>query len=94
MIKEEFSKLLSVKITVDELQKAKKKIKSRFAYSAETVSEIGENIGYYCTVCEDLKLVEDYLTYLEEITVEDLENTIRTYLDINNAVISVLVPEK
>ena len=94
LIKDELTKLLSVKISTDELQKSKKKIKSRFAYSAETVSEIGENIGYYCTVCDDLKLVEDYLTYLENITVEDLENTITKYLDINNAVISVLVPEK
>ncbi len=94
LIKKELENLLLVKISIDELQKSKKKIKSRFAYSAETVSEIGENIGYYCTVCEDLKLVEDYLTFLDEITVEDLENTIKKYLDINNAVISVLVPEK
>lgn len=94
LIKDELSKLLTIKITDDELQKSKKKIKSRFAYSAETVSEIGENIGYYCTVCEDLKLVEDYLTYLEEITINDLENVIKRYLGIDNAVISVLVPEK
>ena len=42
---------------------------------------------------EDLKLVEDYLKDLEEITVEDLENTIREYIDLNHAVISVLLPE-
>ena len=73
--------------------KAKKKTKSQFAYSAETVSEIGETIGYYMTVCEDLKLIEDYLNDLESITVEDLNNAIKLYLDINNAVISVLMPE-
>ena len=76
------------------MEKAKKKIKSRFAYSAETVSEIGETIGYYMTVCEDLKLIENYLKDLDEITVEDLENTIKQYLNINNAVISILEPEK
>ena len=75
------------------MEKAKKKIKSRFAYSAETVSEIGETIGYYMTVCEDLKLIENYLKDLEEITVEDLENTTKQYLNINNAVISILEPE-
>lgn len=94
LIKEQLSMLLTNKITEDELQKAKKKTKSRFAYSAETVSEIGETIGYYSTVCEDLKLVEDYLKDLEEISVADLENAINKYLNINNAVISVLVPEK
>ena len=84
---------MSNKITEEELKKAKKKIKARFACEAETVSDIGENIGYYMTVCEDLKLVEDYLNDLNEITVADLENTIRKYLSLDNAVISLLVPE-
>ena len=85
--------LLKNKITEEELAKAKKKIKSRFAYAAETVSEIGETIGYYMTVCEDLKLVEDYLNDLDAITINDLENTIKKYLSLDNAVISILEPE-
>lgn len=92
MIKAELAKLLSEKITADELMKAKKKTKSRFAENAETVSEIGETIGYYMTVCGDLKLVEEYLRDLENITVEDLEDSVRKYLNINNAVISLLMP--
>ena len=94
LVKQEITNLLTNRITEEELEKAKKKIKSRFAYSAETVSEIGETIGYYMTVCEDLKLIENYLKDLDEITVEDLENTIKQYLNINNAVISILEPEK
>ena len=92
MIKAELAKLLSEKITADELMKAKKKTKSRFAENAETVSEIGETIGYYMTVCGDLKLVEEYLRDLENITIEDLEASVRKYLNINNAVISLLMP--
>lgn len=94
LIKKEMTNLLDNKISQEELLKAKKKVKSRFAYSAETVSEIGETIGYYMTVCDDLKLIEDYLKDVEDITIEDLENSIKTYLDINNAVISVLDPEE
>lgn len=93
LIKQELQNLTENRITEEELLKAKKKIKTRFAYAAETVSEIGETIGYYMTVCEDLTLIEQYLKDLDEITVEDLENTIHKYLDINNAVISILVPE-
>ena len=52
-----------------------------------------ENIGYYMTVCEDLKLVEDYLKDLQEISVDDLEATIRKYLSLDNAVMSLVVPE-
>lgn len=94
LVKEELANLLNNKITDEELAKAKKRTKSRFAYAAETVSEIGETIGYYMTVCDDLKLIEDYLKDLEDITVADLENVIRKYLSIDNAVISVLVPEE
>ena len=94
LVKKEIENLLSSRITEDELEKAKKKTKSRFAYAAETVSEIGETIGYYMTVCEELKLIENYLKAIEAITVDDLENTIRKYLNLNNAVISILEPEK
>ena len=69
-------------------------MKSRFAFGAETVSEIGETIGYYMTVCDDLKLIEEYLADLDSIQIADLEDTIRKYLAIENAVISVLVPER
>lgn len=92
LVKEELAKLLTNRISKEELSKAKKRTKSRFAYSAETVSEIGETIGYYMTVCEDLKLIEEYLADLDSITVEDLEDTIKKYLSLDNAVISVLVP--
>ena len=94
LVKEEISNLINNKISEEELEKAKKKIKSRFAYAAETVSEIGETIGYYMTVCEDLKLIENYLKDLDAITISDLENTVKKYLNINNAVISILEPEK
>lgn len=93
LVKQELFDLLNVRITDDELSKAKKRIKSRFAYAAETVSEIGETIGYYMTVCDDLRLIEDYLTDLDSITVDDLNEVIIKYLSIDNAVISVLVPE-
>lgn len=91
-IKVELENLITKPITESEFLKAKKKTKSRFAYSAETVSEIGETIGYYTTVCEDLKLVEDYLNDLDSISIEDLNNAIKTYLNIDNAVISILMP--
>lgn len=94
LVKKELANLLVNKISEEELLKAKKGTKSRFAYSAETVSEIGETIGYYMTVCDDLALIEDYLKILEDITVSDLENVIHKYLSLDNAVISVLVPEE
>ncbi len=93
LVKQELEKIKK-DITEDEFKKAKKKIQSRFAYNAETVSEIGETIGYYMTVCNNLALVEDYLNILNNITISDLHDTAVKYFNINNAVISVLMPEK
>lgn len=92
LVKKEIEDIKST-ITEDELIKAQKKIKSRFAANAETVSEIGENIGYYMTVCNDLSLVTDYLDIVNNISVGDLEDAAERFLNINNATISVLLPE-
>ena len=92
LIKEELEKVKE-NITERELNKAKKKLKSRFACEVETVSEIGESIGYYMTVCDDLDIAEDYIPTCEAITTTDLQEVAKKYLDINNAVISVLRPK-
>ena len=92
LIKEEINKL-QYGISERELNKAKKKLKSRFATEVETVSEIGESIGYYMTVCDNLALAEDYIPICDSITSEDLINAAKQYLDLNHVVISVLVPQ-
>lgn len=91
LVKEEIEKLKE-NITEREINKARKKLKSRFAGEAETVSDIGESIGYYMTVCDDLALAEDYLPICESLTAEDLKEAAKKYLDLNHAVISVLRP--
>ena len=80
-------------IAENEFKKAKNKIKADFAADAETVSAIGETIGYYMTVCEDLTLAESYLGEVERITINDLKKAAQRYLNIDNAVISTLIPQ-
>ena len=93
LVKQEIEKLKEG-ITERELNKARKKLKSNFACEVETVSEIGESIGYYMTVCDDLSLAEQYIPVCESITADYLVETAKKYLDINNAVISVLSPKR
>lgn len=93
LIKSQINKLLSDGITEKELKKAKKKLKAGFAANAETVSDIAETIGFYMTVCENLECVNEYVKILDEITLEDIKTLSNKYLDINKAVISVLMPE-
>ena len=91
-IENEIDKILNNNVTEEELQKAKKKIKSQFAFNAETVSEIGETIGYYMTVCDSLEQVEEYLDVLSNIKAEDLRQCANKYLTLNHASISLLMP--
>ena len=91
LVKEELEKV-KTDITDREINKAKKKLKSRFACEAETVSDIGEAIGYYMTVCDELKLAENYMPTCDSMTKEYLQEAAKKYLDINHAVISVLMP--
>ncbi len=93
LIKKELNNFLSGDMTQREFNKAKKKLKSRFAESAETVSDIAENIGYYMTVCDDLDLVEKYPLLLEEITIDDVNEIANKYLNLNHSVTTVLLPE-
>ncbi len=91
LVKSEIEKIKEG-ISEQEINKARKKLKSRFACEVETVSDIGETIGYYMTVCDDLALAEDYLPICEKLTAEDLVEAAKKYLDLNHAVISVLKP--
>ena len=93
LIKHEFEMLLKDGMTEREFNKAKKKLKARFAESSETVSDIAENIGYYMTVCDNLDLVEQYLEDLENYNLEDVNQVARKYLQFNNSVTTVLLPE-
>ena len=90
-LKQEIDKI-KTSITEREFKKAVKKTKAQFANNAETVSEIADTIGSYMTVCNNLVLIEDYLDILEGLKIEDAQEAAKKYLNINNAVISVLMP--
>ncbi len=93
LLKDEIQKILNKDMTQKEFEKAKKKLKVRFAQGAETVSEIAESIGYYMTVCDDLDLAESYLNDLENYTLEEANKTAQKYLQLQNSVTTVLLPE-
>ena len=92
-IKNQVEKLCAEGITEKELKKAKKKLKAGFAENSETVSDIGENIGFYMTVCDNLEYIEEYINIIDTITMEDIKNVAQQYLNINHATISILMPE-
>ncbi len=82
------------KISEEELNKAKKRLKVNFAESAETVSEIADTIGHYMTVMEDVALANEYLKALDEIDTNYIENVVKKYLTNDKCSISILMPKK
>ena len=92
LIDSEIADFISSGITVQELKKAVKKLESRFAGNAETVSDISETLGYYVTACENLNLAGEYLDTLKGISLDDVKNIAHKYLNKSNAAVSVLMP--
>ena len=94
LVKAEIEKLYTDGISENELKKAVKKLKARFAETSETVSDIAETIGYYMTVCDDAEPINSYLSILEGITVQDVKDYAKKYIDLSHAVFALLLPEE
>ena len=77
LLKKEVEKLTNIEER--EFQKAVKKLKVRFAESAETVSDIADTIGYYMTVCDNIELVEEYQKELENINLSEFKNLVKKF---------------
>ena len=92
LLKNEVKNIAEAPVQESELNKAKKKLKTRFAEESETVSEIGEAIGHYMTICKDIDCYTEYLPTLETLTVQDIQNCAKQYLDLNKVNISALMP--
>jgi len=94
LLRNEFRNIVDFPVSEEELRKAKKKLKSNFAEESETVSEIGESIGHYITICDNITCYAEYLKVLDTITIQDILEAAGKYLDLNKVSISILLPER
>ena len=94
LLKQEIAALAESEITDEEFLKAVKKVKTGLAAASETVSDIADMIGNAFTVLYDIKLLEEVVSVVDTITKDDLINYAKNNLNINNAVISTLVPDE
>ena len=90
----EIEKLQKNEIAEDEITKAKNIIERDTYYSRESVSNIASEIGYTATLTDDTTYYKNYLENINKVTAEDLKRVAKTYLDIDSAVISVIMPSK
>ena len=93
-IKEQIKRMYTEEISEQELNKVKKKLKAYFAANSETVSDIADTIGEYMTVYGNLEYVEEYVETIDKITVNDIKTIAMKYINVDNSVISVLLPNE
>lgn len=90
----EIEKIQKNEITPEEIQKAKNIIERDTFYSRESVSNIASAIGYTVTLTNDTSYYKNYLDNINKVTAEDLKRVAKEYLDIDSAVISIILPSK
>ena len=79
-------------INEDEFKKAKKRAMVNFVQDSEMVSDISDSIGYWVSVCDDIKLANKYLDTLNEIDCKYLQDIAIKYLNPDNVSVSLLLP--
>lgn len=95
LVKQELSKLTdSDPVTEAEFKRAVQKLKVSFAETAETAAGLGEMIGDYVTVSGKLENFSNYLPTLEHITLDEVRETAKQYLNPEKAYTSVMVPSQ
>jgi zinc protease len=84
--------LTDVPITLEEFQRAVKKLKVDFAAAVETAAGISESMGESVTLIDDERLFTGYLDALSRVTLAQVHQAARTYLALDKAYTSVLTP--
>ena len=90
----EIEKLKKNEIPIDEIQKAKNIIERDTYYSRESVSNIAGEIGYTVTLTNSTEYYKNYLDNINKVTEKDIKHVIKTYLNPDSAVISIVLPSK
>jgi predicted Zn-dependent peptidase len=90
---EQVEKLKNESIDPKELAKAKNQLESEFVFGLQSVSDKGEQIGYYQTQLNDYTSLFDEANKYQTVTADDVMRVAKKYFSENNRNLIVLVPE-
>lgn len=91
-----FSEIENLKkegVTESQVQTAKNMIEHDTYFARESVSNIAQEIGYTFVTTGDTKFYETYLNNIKKVSVNDVNNVIKKYLDKNKSAVSVILPK-
>lgn len=90
---EQIDKLKEEPVDSMELQKAKNQLEAEFISGLQSVSDKGNQIGYYQTILGDYTRLFDEASKYQAVTAQDVMRVAKKYFDKKNRTIAVLVPE-
>jgi zinc protease len=90
---EQIDKIKNEPVDPKELQKAKNQLEAEFVFGLQSVSDKGEQIGYYQTMLGDYTPLFGEAKKYQAVTTEDVMRVAKKYLDSNNRNVAILVPE-
>ena len=90
---DELNKVRNGNIDEQEIDTAKSIIERDTFYSRESTANIANELGYTTLVYGDSKYYDEYVDNIKKVTKTDLEKVAKKYLNPNQAVISIMLPE-
>ena len=90
---EQIDKIKTEPVDPKELQKAKNQLESEFVFGLQSVSDKGEQMGYYQNILGDYAKLFGEANKYQAVTAEDVMRVAKKYFDANNRNMVVLVPE-
>ena len=90
---EQIDKIKNEPVDPKELQKAKNQLEAEFVFGLQSVSDKGEQIGYYQTLLGDYTPLFGEAKKYQAVTAEDVMRVVKKYLEPNNRNVAILVPE-
>ncbi len=75
----------------EEMQSAKNQLEAYFIYQNDSVSDQGEQLGYYSTVA-DLDYLRDIVSKIKAVTPQQVQDVARKYFTIDNLTVGIFTP--
>lgn len=88
----EIEKMRNGNFDESDIQTAKSIIERDTFYSRESTSNIANELGYTTLIYNDSKFFNDYIDNIKKVTKSDILRVAKKYLNSNNAVISIILP--
>jgi predicted Zn-dependent peptidase len=81
-------------VTAEELTRAKNKMRMDFIQRLDSNPSLAATLSYFEVLLGDYRYFSDYLKNIEKVTVQDIQQAAKTYLNKENSTIAVLKKEK